>query len=289
MTGFGQQTVCADHNTISVEVRTVNHRFFDLSLKMPRTFNVLEEQIKKIIKRHFVRGRIEVYLGIDGNGLVERQIDLDWSLLEQSLNLVKEIKQHYPNEQDLPLALLPKLEDVFVITEIEKQTDKVSEAILTTVDSACEKAKQMRITEGDALIVDILERMDKISMITNLIHERREIVNKDYYQRIVKRIQLYTTELELIDEQRIYQEIALLAEKGDISEEIIRLHSHITQFVATGKKAVEIGRKLEFILQEMLREANTIGSKANDPQISNWVVDLKTEIEKIKEQIQNIE
>ncbi|MCZ0703372.1 uncharacterized protein (TIGR00255 family) [Natronobacillus azotifigens] len=291
MTGFGQHTVYVDQTSISVEVRTVNHRFFDLSLKIPRSFYVLEAKVKNILQSYFGRGRVEVYVTVEGQGLVERVVDVDWLLLDQYINHMTVIKEKYLDKHDLSVDILPNLEEIFIVTEVEKQTDQIKKAFIDAVNIACQQAEQMRQTEGSMLIEDILKRMKNIDKITNQLHDRRDTVIKDYHKRILDRLSNYTAEINQTSDPRIFQEVALLAEKGDISEEITRLHSHVEQFIDTANQVApkEIGRKLEFILQEMLRETNTIGSKANDPQISNWVVDLKTEIEKIKEQIQNIE
>lgn len=291
MTGFGQYTIHVDQTTISVDVRTVNHRFFDLSLKIPRSLHVLEAKVKKLLQSYFGRGRVEVLITVEGNGSMERVVDVDWLLLDQYINKMTVIKEKYLDKHGLSVDILPKIDELFIVTEVDKQTDQIKKAVFDSVKIACEQAEQMRQTEGTILIKDILQRMKNIQAITNQLNERRDTVIKDYHKRITERLSNYAKEINQESDPRIFQEVALLAEKGDISEEITRLHSHVKQFIGTAnqKEPKEIGRKLEFILQEILRETNTVGSKANDPQISNWVVDLKTEIEKIKEQIQNIE
>lgn len=288
MTGFGRDVQNVDHTSILVEIKSVNHRFLDISLKLPRALYVLEDKIKKMMQGYFKRGRIELFITIEGRGLMKRDLQMDWDLFDQYITMFHSAQTRYDLSDDVMVAMMPHVDDVLTIQEIEKETDKLKEVILESVEKACQQVVHMRIEEGNVLQIDTLTRIEKIKKIINMLGERRETVIIEYRKRIQKRIESYTTEM-VADESRIYQEIALLAEKGDITEEVTRLHSHLQQFSTTIQQDQVMGRKLEFILQEMLRETNTIGSKSNDSLISEWIVTLKTEMEKLKEQIHNVE
>ena len=289
MTGYGRNAITVDGTVITVEVRSVNHRFLDVSMKMPRNFYVIEDKIKNVVQQYFARGKFDLFITIEGKELVKRNLDIDWELLDQYNDVMQKMKTRYHLEDNLVAAMIPRMEEVVTIQEIEQETDKIKESIIMSVNNACQKLAEMRDIEGQVLKNDIVLRLEKVEQIINRLGDRRETVIIEYRNRMENRMKDFMSQHHLDDESKIYQEIALLAEKGDITEEVTRLHSHVIQFLTTVKQENIIGRKLEFILQEMLRETNTIGSKSNDTYISQWVVTLKTEMEKIKEQIQNIE
>lgn len=291
MTGYGRKVITIDKTNITVEIRSVNHRFLDISTKMPRSLLVVEDAIKQEIKSHFLRGRLDVFITMEGEGFVQRKLHVDWDLIEQYVEHLKTIKERFQLSGQLSLDMMTKIEELFTIEESEQKVDSVKEALLNAVNNACIEVTEMRKTEGEQLAKDLVKRINLIENIVKMLGERRDIVIIEYRDRILKRIESYITENKELrsEESKVYQDVALLAEKGDITEEVTRLTSHAKQFLEVLYQGDAIGRKLDFITQEMHREANTIGSKSNDVQISECVVALKSEIEKVKEQIQNVE
>ncbi|WP_099158036.1 YicC/YloC family endoribonuclease [Virgibacillus ndiopensis] len=289
MTGFGRDVVHIGETTITVEIRSVNHRYLDFNTKFPSAFLFLEDRIKRVVQSYFKRGRIEIYIGIEGDGFVKRSLHTDWDLMDQYMEQIKRAKERYNLSGEIPTSIITTMPDLFSIQREEQQVDRQTESILTSIEKACSKVSEMRENEGKHLLHDILNRMETIRNTITLLHTRRESVINEYRDRIFWRINEHLDGRASIDDARMLQEIALLAEKGDITEEITRLFSHIDHFLQTTENQDAIGRKLDFILQEMHRETNTIGSKSTDPKIGEWVVSLKSDVEKIKEQIQNIE
>lgn len=289
MTGYGISTTQFENTTITVEIRSVNHRFLDIIPKYPRTFLFLEDKIKMLVKNFFSRGRVELHINIEGEGFVQKSISTDWELLDQFIQQLKVAKERYGLQGEIPFSVLTQLPDLITIQENEEKPDNLQENILACIEDACLQVLEMRIEEGKNLLDDILERATIIRNIVRSIESRRENVIDEYRTRIKQRMEEYIEDPITVDSSRLHQEIALLAEKGDIAEEITRLHSHLDQLEEWSKLEEPIGRKLDFILQEMNREANTVGSKSTDTKISEWTVAMKSEIERIKEQVQNIE
>jgi uncharacterized protein (TIGR00255 family) len=289
MTGYGRYSAALDNLTITTEVRTVNHRFLDISIKMPRNLLYLEDKLKKIASNYFHRGRVDIFITIDGEGLTKKSLSIDWELLDHYIEGLNKIKERYHLNTDPTIHDIIAFHDAFSVVEKPEENTLIEEILFQCVEKSILDAVNMRIIEGKSLRNDMLRRLENIQSYTEKLSNYRESVIEQYRKRITERVEdfLHHTSMEL--DQRIYQEIALLAEKGDITEEIDRLHSHIEQFLATLDKNEPIGRILDFLVQEMHRESNTIGSKSNDGQMSKWVVMLKTEIEKVKEQAQNIE
>lgn len=290
MTGYGFDKIHMEDTAVTVEVRTVNHRFFDFTAKLPRSFLFLEDRIKKEIKSCFHRGRIEVYMNIEGKGFVERELQTDWKLLEQYIREMKTAKEDYDLSGDIPITLISTIPEIIAIQEKEQQPGNLQNVIIESVQRASLQALAMRQKEGAFLVKDLTERVKTVSGLTAEIQALRPKVIEGYKARIEERIDIYKENLsEDLDEARIQQEIILLAEKGDITEELTRLSSHLQQFSSLLEQQGPIGRKLDFIVQEMHREANTIGSKSTDAELSEKMILLKSEIEKMKEQLQNIE
>lgn len=288
MTGYGREVLQIEDTMVTVEIRSVNHRYLDFSVKAPRSLVYLEDKIKKVIHSSFKRGRVEVFIEVAGEGFVKKSLTTDWDLMDQYMEQVKKAKERYHLIGDIPTTMITNLPDLIVVQEIEEQPDQLQDAIMMSVERACEQVQSMQSTEGSYLIKDIKERMQQMQNIVFSLKARRNIVTEEYRGRIQQRIDEYLVDTVNLDHTRIHQEIALLAEKGDITEEITRLLSHINHFFVTIDSKEAMGRKLDFIMQEMHRETNTIGSKSMDPKISEWIISLKGDIEKIKEQVQNI-
>ncbi|WP_277673384.1 YicC/YloC family endoribonuclease [Piscibacillus halophilus] len=288
MTGFGQAQEKFDHTTISIEVKTVNHRFLDFSFKMPREFSVFEDAMKQKVRQYFNRGRVEVFIHVSGEGVKTKTVQVNWNVLDQYLNALDEIKSKRSISGDLEFEDILQLEGIFLEDEEANVDEFLQEKVLSILEEVLQKAQMMRQEEGKVLKKDVLNHIQEIKRLTYELKEHIDSIQEEYRIKIKERIEEHLT-TGTHDESRVVQEVALLADKADISEEIIRLLSHVDQVEETIELQQPIGRKLDFITQELLRETNTIGSKSNNVHVSKIVVALKSEIEKIKEQVQNIE
>ncbi|WP_067730894.1 YicC/YloC family endoribonuclease [Oceanobacillus damuensis] len=289
MTGYGKEILHLNNTTITIEIRSVNHRFLDVTMKMPRTFLFLEDKMKKIVNTHFQRGRVEVFAGLEGESFSRKKLTPDWELMDQYMEQLNHAKKRYDLAGEIPLSVMTTIPDFFNVQETKDGTDELHELILQGTEKACRQVSKMRMEEGKYLADDLSERLGIISEIVTKLSSQRDSVRKEYQERITERVKEFTDKSRAVDETRFHQEIVLLAEKGDITEEITRLFSHMVHFKKTMDSEAASGRKLDFIAQEMHREANTIGAKSTDPKIGEWAVLLKSEIEKVKEQVQNIE
>jgi uncharacterized protein (TIGR00255 family) len=287
MTGFGRSKKETDSFFVSVEVKTVNHRFSEFYIRMPRQFNQIEDKIKKKLSSSIHRGRIEVYVIVEGEGMVQRKVLVDWDLLDHYVKSIEKIQQKYVLEHGLSLRDLLSNEDIIHIEETETGNEDLERIVLEAVEEAMLSVKQMRDTEGYALGKDVSSRLQRFQEIVIDLEKMAPTVVNMYRERLSKRIHEFVG--AQVDEARILTEVAIFADKADINEELTRLNSHIKQFEKILTLQDPIGRKLDFLLQEMNREVNTIGSKANDSEIAKEVVEMKSILEKMKEQVQNIE
>ncbi|ARI77537.1 YicC/YloC family endoribonuclease [Halobacillus mangrovi] len=289
MTGYGKKSIEVGETRLHVEIRSVNHRYLDISAKLPRNLLFIEEKLKRKIREVLSRGRIDLFITVEGQSIFEKKVDVDWRILDQYLEKLKGIKARYDLTEHISIDMVTKLEDVFSVQEIEENTNELQEALTSSMEDALNRVIVMRKAEGERLKKDLLQRISKVSSFLEKLEERRPWVVEEYKERIRARIEEYTREEIQLDDTRILQEVGILAEKGDVTEEITRMHSHLSQFSQILTLEEPIGRRLDFIVQEMHREVNTIGSKSNDAKLTEWVVDLKNEIEKMKEQVQNVE
>ncbi|WP_240468584.1 YicC/YloC family endoribonuclease [Gracilibacillus sp. YIM 98692] len=289
MTGYGKAELIDGDRKIQTEIRTVNHRYFDISCHIPHYFLHIEDAIRKLVHSHLKRGRVMVSVHIDGVSLTEKSLSTDWNMVDQYLKSLQSIQDRYDLKGNLNVDVLARLPEIFEVKEEADIESELDDKVLQAVSEAVEKVKQMRKIEGKALKADLLNRANFIENKLKQLGERRKIVIIEYQERIQERIDSYLANSSVYDESKLMQEIALLAEKGDISEEITRLESHLRQFKQIIDEEDVIGRKLDFIVQEVHRELNTIGSKSNDTWISEQIIHLKSEVEKAKEQIQNVE
>lgn len=287
MTGFGRSIRSNEHIKVTVEVKTVNHRFAEYHFRIPRSLSNLEDKLKKTLNEHIKRGRIEVFITIEGEGLTTRKLLVDWSLIEDYLQNIKEIQERFQIKEGVSIKDILSRDEIFSIDEQESDTECIEELVLDALLDAAQNCVYMREVEGKALQQDILSHIEKIQSTVQALRKYAPTVVEQYANRLKKRIQEYVD--QQLDEARIVTEIAIFADKADINEELTRLESHVVQFKNFLNDRESIGRKLDFLVQEMNRETNTIGSKANDAKIATEVVELKSSIEKIKEQIQNIE
>lgn len=287
MTGFGRSRIASASFSVNVEVKTVNHRFSEVNIRMPRHLLNVEDKIKKKLTEHLRRGRAEVYIMIEGEGAVTRKIQVDWKLLEEYYLFIKQARDKFNIEGNVLLQDLLTRNEFLHIEENDAGNEELESLVLRAAEEAVLLCKQMRITEGEELRKDLLTSLGLLDINIDALKEYAPQVVSLYKERLMKRMEEFVQ--GQIDETRVLTEVAIFADKIDINEELTRLKSHIQQFTQTLNELEPIGRKLDFLVQEMNREANTIGSKANDSTITKKVVEIKSLLEKLKEQVQNIE
>jgi len=288
MTGFGRGETNGQGYTFSIEMKSVNHRFLEIVVKLPRVFNVFEERIRKVIQERVSRGRIEVYVNVKETEEKKRLVKVDKELTLSYDNSLKELAQLLNSAYHTDIYRLVSLPEVLSVEEEEADAEILWPILETTVASALSQLIQMREDEGDRLRKDLHNRIGFLEELTKKIQERAPEVVVEYQDRLRERVAVLLADTTM-DETRLTMEVALLADRASIVEELVRMESHLDQFQKILQATESMGRKLDFLVQEMNREVNTIGSKANDLQISRLVVEAKSELEKIREQIQNIE
>ena len=287
MTGYGRAKTESDALSITIEMKSVNHRFFECSIRSPRQLFMYEDKIKKIIQQKLHRGRIEVFVSLQGEGTVKRTMTPNWELIDQFMNISTEFNNKYSAFTQPEMTDLLHLEHIIHIEEKEDVNADLENMLLGTVEEAASRLSQMRETEGTFLKSDLIAHAKKLETEVEAVEERAPEVVKQYRTRLSQK--LAEAVGDTFDQNRLLTEIALFTDKADIHEEISRLKSHISQFLESLETIGPIGRKLDFLIQEMNRETNTIGSKANDAIIARKVVEMKTILEKMKEQVQNVE
>lgn len=289
MTGYGIDQFQAGETLITIEIRTVNNRYLDIVSKTPRSLIYLENEIKQMIQSYFNRGRVEVFITLSGEYLTNKNLSVDWNLMDQYFNKLETIKQRYSLTETIPIEMIAQLKDLFIVHETNDKMSSLDEKLLQGLKRACEQVVLSRGNDGAFLIADIENRIYDTSNMLKKLESLQTTVSSDYRKRIERRIEEYVGGRLTLDDRQLHQEIAILAEKGDITEELTRMFSHIDQFQSIIEEEGPLGRRLDFISQEMHREVNTIGAKSIDSRISNLIVSIKNELEKIREQIQNIE
>ena len=291
MTGFGREHVIAEGREIIVEIRSVNHRYYEFNARTPRTYGYLDEKLKSFLKSGISRGKVEVSVNIYNQEGTDAEIELNKPVALGYLNALRGSAEELGLDDDLVLSNLIRLPDVFTVVKKTEDEEVIWNQVKAVAQSALDKFVQMRITEGEKMYEDISSRLDFIEETVGKIETHQPSVAEGYRERLYEKIKetLDSADIDNIEEHRILTEVAIFADKVAIDEETVRLRSHISQFRELIKAEEPVGRKLDFLVQEVNREVNTIGSKANDLTITRMVVDLKAEIEKIREQIQNIE
>ena len=288
MTGYGRREMVLKGKMVGVEVRAVNHRFCEVVPRLPKGLAVLEEDLKKLVNRHCERGRIELTVSMDGGTARPRTLALDSKVAKRYHQLLNTLQRELCLEGKIDVGLIAGFRDVFVLTEQSFEEKELKPAITRLTTNALADLNKMRCREGKVLLSDIAMRLRNIRGMLAVIKRRTRHVVQEYFDRMKERLKKLLGESTL-ENNRLTQELALYADRCDVTEELTRLTSHLAQFETTIKGKGSMGRQLDFLLQEMGREVNTIGSKANDVEISHQVVQLKGELEKIREQVQNIE
>lgn len=288
MTGYGRAVQIVDGREITVEIRSVNNRYLDCNVKMPRLYAFAEDGVKSRIKAAVSRGKVDVYITVNVMEDTQQRISVNRPVLEGYLSAMKAIASEYAVRDDISVTALCRLPDVFVVEKAEEDEEKLTAELLSVVDEALEKYTAMRTTEGAALEADLRSRAATILSLVEKVEQRSPVTLAEYRQRLTEKMK-ETLQATTIDEGRILQEAAIYADKIAVDEETVRLRSHLSQLETMLTGGGAIGRKLDFLLQELNREANTIGSKGNDIEQARTVVEIKAELEKIREQTQNIE
>jgi uncharacterized protein (TIGR00255 family) len=293
MTGFGRGEYSDEISKVTVEIRSVNHRYLDIYVKMPRRYSFAEETIKSAIKERLHRGKVEVSVSVDNVGRSDSDVRLDKELAARYYKVLSELRDSFDfgEESRVSLSLLSKMPDVIVTTPAAEDEEAMVKRLLGATAGALDDFCSMRETEGEKLAADLSARADIIQEIRDRIEKRAPEIEKEYAAKFKARVEEILGGVYEVPAERIALEAAIFADKANITEELVRLGSHISQLrkflQSDGREAV--GKKIDFLIQEMNREANTIGSKSNDREITSSMLDLKAEIEKVREQVQNIE
>lgn len=291
MTGFGREHIVANGREIIVEIRSVNHRYYEFAARTPRAYGYLDEKLKGFLKSGISRGKVEVSVSIYNQEGTDAEIELNKSVALGYLNALRNAADELDLDDDLVLSNVMRLPDVFTVVKKTEDEEVIWNEVRAVARTALDRFVDMRAAEGEKMYDDISGRLDYIEETVGKIESRQPSVVQSYSDRLYAKISETLADLgfDSIDKQRILTEVAIFADKVAIDEETVRLRSHISQFRDLINSDEPVGRKLDFLVQEVNREVNTIGSKANDLEITKMVVDLKAEIEKIREQIQNIE
>lgn len=288
MTGFGRGEFKSNEAEISVEIRSVNHRYSDVSIRIPRYLSFLEERVRESVQNKISRGRVDVYISFDLLDQKDLDVRVNLDLARNYYTVLEQLKDHTGIDENIPLSLIATFPDVIVTKQKELDEEKLWQQLSAALEQAVEVLLQMRKREGENLKNDIITKLETIQKSVLEVEKRAQYVVQEYRQKLEKRLEELNKGIE-IDRERLYQEVVIFADRSNIDEELVRLKSHISQMRNTLHDGGTIGRKLDFLVQEMYRETNTIGSKANDLEISKRVIEIKTELEKVREQIQNIE
>ena len=285
MTGYGRARACRDGREITIELKTVNHRFLDLSFRMPKNLMFLEDMLRARINASALkRGHVDVFVTYANTRADAREVSVDGTLLEAFAQALKGAKEALDPYRRMTAAEARTLSGALTITQAEEDAGAVGELAAEAFDAALDKLMDMRLKEGDHLQADLLSNLEELSTLRKAVAERAPEVPIEYRQRLMVRLEEWQVNA---DAQRVAQEVAFMADHCAIDEELSRLESHIAQFRDSVENGVEVGRKLDFLIQEMNREINTIGSKASDGQIAQCVVSAKCVVEKLREQVQN--
>lgn len=288
MTGFGRVQETVDGMNITVELRSVNHRYFEFAAKVPRTYGFLEEKLKTFTNSLVARGKVECYVAVEQLEESETTVSVNAALAKGYVDALRQLSEMFSLTADISAAALSRYPDVLVLQKTAADEERIWNAVCTVAEKAVHRFIEMRETEGEKLKADILSRADTILEHVAFVETRSPQTVKEYNEKLKQRMEELLGNTQF-DEQRLLTEAAIFADKIAVDEETVRLRSHIAQLRTFMEADEPIGRKLDFLVQEINREANTIGSKAQDVEIAKRVIAIKAEVEKIREQVQNIE
>ena len=288
MTGFGRSEMVTEQCKITVEIKAVNHRYCDLNIKMPKKLNILENAVRGAIKKAVHRGKLDVYIGYEDLSEHAACVQLNKELGREYYRALSELSEELGIDNDASAVRIARMPEVLMLSEAQLVPEEVEETLLLAVGQALSQFMESRVREGEQLKEDILRKLHGMTGNISAIEERYPQMVSDYRKKLTDKVKELLADSN-VDESRIATEVVIYADKICVDEETVRLRSHITNMEEELTRGGNVGRKLDFIAQEMNREANTILSKANDITVSNMAIDLKTEIERIREQVQNIE
>lgn len=288
MTGFGRSEILNEDRKIIVEIKAVNHRYMDLNIKMPRKLSRFEAEIRNLLKDYISRGKVDIYITYEDYTKSDMYIKYNREVAAQYIAHFNSMSEEFGLSADVKPAVLGKFPEVFTVEEQNNDEDTIWENLKGVIEDAAQKFVESRVTEGENLKADMLSKLDNMLEMVGFIEEKSPEIITEYKAKLIEKIDELAVNTQ-IDEQRIATEVTLFADKVCVDEELVRLRSHIEGTRNILEVGGPVGRKLDFIVQEMNREANTILSKSNSLQISDTGINLKTDIEKVREQIQNIE
>lgn len=288
MTGFGRAQKTVGTFDVTVEIKSVNHKYFEFSSRIPRNYSFLEEQLKSFLKEYISRGKVEAYVTVESIETAATEISVNRDFADGYVKALRSLAEIYGLADDISVSTVARNSEVFDIKKNEVVEEEVTNAVLLTAKEAVDAFIKMREVEGEKLKADVISHANFILEKVSFIEERSPETVLLYRQRLEEKIKELLGDIK-IEEQRLLTEVAIFADKVAVAEETVRLRSHISQLFSMLDGDNAIGRKIDFLIQEMNREANTIGSKAQDVDIARKVIDIKHEVEKIREQIQNIE
>ena len=287
MTGYGKATLSRENREYQIEIKSVNHRYLDMNIKMPRTISYLEEEVKKTIMTYVKRGKVDVFITFENNSTEGRKIQINKEIASVYIKELKKLAEEENILANIEVTEISKYPDVLSIQN-EQNEEKIKQELIEVTKQAVQKLVEMRSAEGSKMAQDLLQRVEEVQQNVTKISDQSTGLIQEYVVKLESRIKELLPNHE-IDQNRLVQEVVIFADKCSVQEEITRLNSHIAQFKNFLQAEENIGKKLDFLIQEMNRETNTIGSKANCLEITNKVIDIKTQLENIREQIQNIE
>lgn len=288
MTGFGRSEILKGDFRINVEIKSVNHRYLDMNIRLPRQLNAFEANIRSVLKEYIQRGKVDVFINCEDYSQGHLHLNYNQTLAEEYMRILQQIQQNFPVTEDITVSRLASMPEVITMEKVEADEDELQMLIEQAVREAADKFVQSRCVEGEQLKRDLCQKLENMLEWVEEIKQRMPKVLDEYQSKLTAKVK-EMLEDRTIEESRILTEVALFADKVCVDEEIVRLQTHIKSMEASLQKGGSIGRNLDFVAQEMNREANTILSKSNDLKTSDVAIWLKTEIEKVREQIQNIE
>jgi len=288
MTGYGSGKAEAGSKTFTVEIKSVNSRYSDFSIKLPRIYNFLEDPIRKAASARINRGKVDIYVNVETSGEDDSVVKVNTSLAKEYLEGLRSLSSELGISSNTTAETFLRIQDVFIVDKAAEDEEVIANAVLSALSRALDGFDAMRAAEGEKLVCDLREHLAFIANATKEVEKRSPEIVREYRARIEERMRDILGSAAY-DETRLLTEVAIFADKVNVNEETVRLRSHVDQFEGMLSEGGSVGRKIDFLIQEMNREINTIGSKSNDLDVARIVIDVKAEIEKLREQIQNVE
>lgn len=288
MTGFGRAKLEKNNRIYNIEIKSVNHKYNDITVKLPRSLSYIEDKIKKEISANIARGKIDIYISFENYSEEGKQVILNEELVDEYIKQWKSLAEKYNFKMDIPITEITKLPDVLTLKQTEDKENVIENELLECLKEAINQFTKMREQEGNKIKEDLLIRISKIETEVENISEYSTRLVEEYVVKLEERIK-EILKVDIVDQARLAMEVVIYADKCSVEEELTRLRSHIEQFKTLLEETKPVGKKIDFLIQEMNRETNTIGSKSGSLEITNLVINIKTELEDIREQIQNIE